>query len=183
MMEKPGPTLHRHLLSNLVRCQIQLSSSLFRALPVLVDKQPNVSEIVHLHPDNSRYSHVSPSLHVFPQYQIGPSNTVPCPPLCPPPVFGIKSICCARQFKFSPFSILSPSVTPTYPCHFCATGGSAVRNPPAMWESWVQSLGREDLLEKGMATFSCILAWRIPLTEVTGGLHGSWGHKELDRTK
>ena len=79
--------------------------------------------------------------------------------------------------------MLSPSVTPTYPCHFCATGRSAVRNPPAMWESWVQSLGWEDLLEKGMATFSCILAWRIPLTEVTGGLHGSWGHKELNRTK
>ena len=52
-----------------------------------------------------------------------------------------------------------------------------------MWESWVQSLGREDLLEKGIATFSHILAWSIPLTEATGGLHGPWGHKELDRTK
>ena len=48
---------------------------------------------------------------------------------------------------------------------------------------WVSPLGQEDLLEKGIATFSHILAWSIPLTEATGGLHGPWGHKELDRTK
>ena len=40
-----------------------------------------------------------------------------------------------------------------------------VKNVPAMQETWVQSLGREDLLEKGMATHSSILAWRIPWTE------------------
>ena len=40
-----------------------------------------------------------------------------------------------------------------------------VRNLPAMWETWVQSLGWEDLLEKGMATHSSILAWRIPWAE------------------
>ena len=51
-----------------------------------------------------------------------------------------------------------------------------------MWGSWVQSPGQEDLLEKGMATFSRILAWRIPLTGATAGLHGPWGHKELART-
>ena len=39
-----------------------------------------------------------------------------------------------------------------------------VKNPPAMWETWVQSLGWEDPLEKGMATHSSILAWRIPWT-------------------
>ena len=39
-----------------------------------------------------------------------------------------------------------------------------VKNPPAMWETWVQSLGREDPLEKGKATHSSILAWRIPWT-------------------
>ena len=38
-----------------------------------------------------------------------------------------------------------------------------VKNLPAMWETWVQSLGWEDLLEKGMATHSSILAWRIPM--------------------
>ena len=40
-----------------------------------------------------------------------------------------------------------------------------VNNLPAMWETWVPSLGREDPLEKGMATQSNILAWRIPWTE------------------
>ena len=39
-----------------------------------------------------------------------------------------------------------------------------VKNPPAMWETWVQSLGREDPLKMGKATHSGILAWRIPWT-------------------
>ena len=45
-----------------------------------------------------------------------------------------------------------------------------VKNPPAMQETWVLSLGREDPLEKGMATHSCILAWRTPWTEEPGRL-------------
>ena len=45
-----------------------------------------------------------------------------------------------------------------------------VNNLPAMQETWVQSLGREDPLEKGMATHSSILAWRIPWTKEPGGL-------------
>ena len=45
-----------------------------------------------------------------------------------------------------------------------------VKNLPAMQETWVQSLGRENPLEKGMATYSSILAWRIPWTEEPGGL-------------
>ena len=45
-----------------------------------------------------------------------------------------------------------------------------VKNPPAMWESWVQSLGWEDPLEEGMATHFSILAWRIPWAEEPGGL-------------
>ena len=39
-----------------------------------------------------------------------------------------------------------------------------------MWETWVQSLGREDLLEKEMVTHSSILAWKIPWTEKPGRL-------------
>ena len=39
-----------------------------------------------------------------------------------------------------------------------------VKNPPAMWETWVQSLGWEDPLKKGKATHFSILAWRIPWT-------------------
>ena len=38
-----------------------------------------------------------------------------------------------------------------------------VKNPLAIWETWVQSLGGEDSLEEGMATHSSILAWRIPM--------------------
>ena len=45
-----------------------------------------------------------------------------------------------------------------------------VKNLPAMWETWVQSLGQEDPLEKGMATHSSVLTWRIPGTEEPGGL-------------
>ena len=45
-----------------------------------------------------------------------------------------------------------------------------LKNLPAMWETQVQSLGQEDPLEKGMATHSSILAWRIPWTEELGGL-------------
>ena len=48
--------------------------------------------------------------------------------------------------------------------------GSVVKNLPAMWETRVQSLGREDPLEKGTATHSSFLAWRIPRSEVPGGL-------------
>ena len=45
-----------------------------------------------------------------------------------------------------------------------------VKNPPEMWETWVQSLGWEDTLEKGMATHSSILAWEISWTEEPGKL-------------
>jgi len=45
-----------------------------------------------------------------------------------------------------------------------------VKKLPAMQETWVQSLGLEDPLEKGVATHSSILAWRIPCTEELGGL-------------
>ena len=45
-----------------------------------------------------------------------------------------------------------------------------VKNPPAMQEIWVQSLGGEDPLDEGLATHSSIVAWRIPWTEESGGL-------------
>ena len=45
-----------------------------------------------------------------------------------------------------------------------------VKNLPAMQDTWVQSLGQADPLEKEMATHSCILAWRISWTEDPGGL-------------
>ena len=54
-----------------------------------------------------------------------------------------------------------------------------VKNPPAMQETGVQSLGQEDPLGKRMATDSHILAWRIPWRRSLAG-YSSWGHKELD---
>ena len=57
-----------------------------------------------------------------------------------------------------------------------------VKNLPAMQETWVRSLGQEDPLKKGMATHSCILAWRIPWTEEHGGF-SPWDRKELDMTE
>ena len=59
-----------------------------------------------------------------------------------------------------------------------------VKNLPAMQQTQVQSLGQEDPLEKGMATHSCILAWRIPLTEEPAGLQSmGLGHKESDTSE
>ena len=58
-----------------------------------------------------------------------------------------------------------------------------VKNPPAVQETWVQSLGWEGLLKEGMATHSSFLVWRIPWTEEPGGLYSPWGHRESDRTK
>ena len=51
----------------------------------------------------------------------------------------------------------------------------------AIWETRVQSLGREDPLEKEMATHSRILAWRIPWRSLVG--YSPWGRKELDTTE
>ena len=57
-----------------------------------------------------------------------------------------------------------------------------LKHLPAMWETWVRSLGWEDSLEKEMATHSSILALRIPWTEELGDLQ-STGRKELDTTE
>ena len=52
-----------------------------------------------------------------------------------------------------------------------------VKNPPAIQETQVQALGQEDALEKGMATHSSILVWRIPWTEEPGGLQSMGSQK------
>ena len=51
------------------------------------------------------------------------------------------------------------------------------KNLPAMQETWVQSLGWEDPLEKGMAIHSIILAWRLPWTEGPGRLQSMGSHR------
>ena len=57
-----------------------------------------------------------------------------------------------------------------------------VENLPAMQETEVRSLGRENVQEKGMATHCTVLAWRIPRTEGQSMEH-PWGHEELDTTE
>ena len=59
------------------------------------------------------------------------------------------------------------------PSFLASLVAQTVKNLPAMWESWVQTLGWEDPLEKGMATHSSILAWRIPWTEEPCGLQST----------
>ena len=56
-----------------------------------------------------------------------------------------------------------------------------VKNPPAVPETWVRSLGQGDPLEKGMATYSNILAWEFPMNR--GAWWATWGHKDLDMTE
>ena len=54
-----------------------------------------------------------------------------------------------------------------------------VKNLPAIQETWVQSLSKEDPLEKGMTTHSNILAWRIPWTEEPGGLQSMGSQTDM----
>ena len=56
-----------------------------------------------------------------------------------------------------------------------------VKNLPAVQETWVQSPGWEDPLEKGMAAHCSVLAWRVPRTGSLAG-YGPWGHRESDTT-
>ena len=49
-----------------------------------------------------------------------------------------------------------------------------VKNPPAMWETWVQSPGWGEFLEMGMATHSSIIAWRIPMDKRSLAGHSPW---------
>ena len=63
----------------------------------------------------------------------------------------------------------------------CALVAWLVKNLPAKQETWLRSLGWEDLLGKEMAAHSSILAWATPWTQGPGGLQ-SRGHKQLDTT-
>ena len=58
-----------------------------------------------------------------------------------------------------------------------------VKRLPTIWETRVQSLGWEDLLEKEMAIHSSILGWKIPQMEKPVRLYSPWGPKESDRTE
>ena len=56
--------------------------------------------------------------------------------------------------------------------------GLKKKNLPAMWETWFRSLGWEDSLEKGMATHSSILAWRMPIKEEPGRLQSMGSQRD-----
>ena len=68
--------------------------------------------------------------------------------------------------------------------YICKTSlvAQTVKRLPTVWETHIQSLGREDLLEKAMATHYSILTWKISWMEELGKLQ-SWGHKESDTTE
>ena len=79
----------------------------------------------------------------------------------------------------------SPAEGLGYPLQYSRVSlvAQMVKNPPAMQETWVQSLGWEDPLEEGMATHSNILAWRIPMDRGAWQGYSPWGHKESDMTE
>ena len=76
-----------------------------------------------------------------------------------------ESACNAGDPGSIPGSGRSPGEGPGYPLQYswASLVVQTVKNPPAVWETWVRSLHWEDVLEEGMATHSSILAWRIPM--------------------
>ena len=85
---------------------------------------------------------------------------------------------CTALFKVAKTGSQSQSLSPIKAiteqvkkkCDYTSLVAQMVKNLPTVRETQVQSLGREDPLEKGMATYSSILAWGIPWTEEPGGL-------------
>ena len=75
-------------------------------------------------------------------------------------------------------SAVTSSLTIILTSCFTSLVAKTVKNLPAMQETWLQSLGWEDLLEKEMATHSSVLAWRVPWTEEPGGLQ-SFGSQRV----
>ena len=79
---------------------------------------------------------------------------------------GKESACNAGDPDSIPGSGRSAGESTDYPLQYSGASlvAQMVKNPPAMWETWVRPLSWEDPLEKGKATHSSILAWRIPWT-------------------
>ena len=80
--------------------------------------------------------------------------------------FGKESTCNAGDPGLIPGSRRSAGEGTGYPlqCSWASLVAQLVKNPPAMLETWVQSVGWEDPLEEGRATHSSVLAWRMPWT-------------------
>ena len=73
--------------------------------------------------------------------------------------------------------MLAHSSSSIFHLRHCSPGGSVVKNLPTMQETQVRFLGREDSLDKGMATHLSTLACRIPWTEEPGGLQSIGSHR------
>ena len=86
--------------------------------------------------------------------------------------FTVKKLCNTMLHIFRFYTYIHTH-THTHTHKGASLVAQMVNNPPAMQEAWVQSLGQEDPLEKGMTTHSSILAWRIPWTEEPGGLQST----------
>ena len=83
-----------------------------------------------------------------------------------------ESACKAGDRFLIPGSGSSPGEGIGYPLQYswASPAAQVVKNLPAIWETWLRSLGWEDPLEMEMTTHSNMLAWRIPWTEEPGGL-------------
>ena len=96
---------------------------------------------------------------------------------------GKKSTCTVGDPGLIPVSGRSAGKGIGYPLQYSWVSLVAhlVKNPPAMWETWIRSLGWEDPLEKGKATFlqNTPVFW----PGESQGLYSQWGHKELDTTE
>ena len=88
---------------------------------------------------------------------------------------GKEYVCNAGDPSSIPESGRSPGEGIGYPLQYSWVSLMAklVKNPPAMWENWVWSMGWEDPLEKGKAAHSSILAWRIPWIGIVRGVSKS----------
>ena len=75
-----------------------------------------------------------------------------------------------HSLKWLGAAILDNGALPDQHCARVSLVAQMVKNLPAIQETWIRSLGQEGPLEKGMATHSSILAWRIPWTEEPGRL-------------
>ena len=94
---------------------------------------------------------------------------------------GKESPCNAGDPGSSPELERFPREGIGYPLQYSWTSlvAQTVKNPPAVRETWVRSLGREGPLEEGVATHSSVLTWRTPWTEEPGGC-SPWGLRESD---
>ena len=97
--------------------------------------------------------------------------------------FSAPGACSWTQYTVLPcvFTLLLPMSVSDFPCFWWSWEASlvsqTVKRLPAIWETWVWSLGWEDPLEKEMATHSSTLAWKITWMEEPGGLYSPWVSK------